>query len=62
MYRCVTHIISNLSIGNSDFLFKSWSVGQVTHIPKEGNPLDAGNWLKIVILTLKSKLLERAVH
>ena len=40
----------------------AWSMGYITPIPKEGDPLDAGNWRPISILPLPSKLLEQAVH
>ena len=34
----------------------------ITPIPKEGSPLDPGNWRPITILPLPSKIMERAVH
>ena len=40
----------------------AWSTGYITPIPKEGDPLEAGNWRPISILPLPSKLLEQAVH
>ena len=40
----------------------AWSIGYITPIPKEGDPLEAGNWRPISILPLPSKLLEQAVH
>ena len=40
----------------------AWSIGYISPIPKEGDPLDAGNWRPISILPLPSKLLEQAVH
>ena len=41
---------------------ESWSIGYITPIPKEGSPLEAGNWRPISILPLPSKLLEQAIH
>ena len=40
----------------------AWSIGYISPIPKDGDPLDAGNWRPISILPLPSKLLEQAVH
>ena len=40
----------------------AWSLGYITPIPKEGDPLEPGNWRRISILPLPSKLLEQAVH
>ena len=34
----------------------AWSMGYITPIPKEGDPLYAGNWRPISILPLPSKL------
>ena len=39
-----------------------WAIGNITPIPKEGIPLDPGNWRPITILPLPSKIMERAVH
>ena len=40
----------------------SWGTGYITPIPKEGDPLEPGNWRPISILPLPSKRLEQAVH
>ena len=41
---------------------KAWCIGNITPIPKEGNPLEPGNWRPITLLPLPSKLLEKAIH
>ena len=41
---------------------KAWRSGFITPIPKDGDPLDPGNWRPISILPLPSKLLEKAIH
>ena len=56
----LTHLI-NESIRTSTFP-DAWAVGSITPIPKEGDPLDPGNWRPISILPLPSKLLEWAIH
>ena len=56
----LTHLF-NESIKTGIFP-KSWSIGYITPIPKESDPLEAGNWRPISILPLPSKLLEQAVH
>ena len=40
----------------------AWRTGFITPIPKDGDPLEAGNWRPISIIPLPSKLLEQAVH
>ena len=39
-----------------------WRIGSITPIPKEGNPLEPGNWRPITLLPLPSKILEKAIH
>ena len=56
----LTHIL-NESITTCKFP-DAWAVGTITPIPKEGDPLEPGNWRPITILPLPSKLLEKAVH
>ena len=56
----LTHII-NESLKTSVFP-DAWAIGEITPIPKEGDPMDPGNWRPITILPLPSKLLEKAVH
>ena len=56
----LTHLF-NESI-NTGLFPKLWRIGNITPIPKEGNPLDPGNWRPITLLPLPSKLLEKAIH
>ena len=56
----LTHIL-NESVMTSKFP-DAWAVGVITPIPKEGDPLEPGNWRPITILPIPSKLLERAIH
>ena len=56
----LAHLI-NESLRTSTFP-DAWAIGEITPIPKEGDPLDPGNWRPITILPLPSKLLEKAVH
>ena len=39
-----------------------WRIGSITPIPKEGNPLEPGNWRSITLLPPPSKLFEKAIH
>ena len=55
-----THL-RNESLSQGIFPLK-WAIGNITPIPKEGSPLDPGNWRPITILPLPSKIMERAVH
>ena len=56
----LTHIF-NESI-DTEIFPTAWCMGHITPIPKEGDPLDPGNWRPITILPLPSKLLEKAIH
>ena len=56
----LTHLL-NESLSQGIFPLK-WAIGNITPIPKEGSPLDPGNWRPITILPLPSKIMERAVH
>ena len=56
----LTHLF-NESI-KTDIFPDSCSTGYIIHIPKEGDPLDAGKWRPISMLPLPSKLPEQAVH
>ena len=47
---------------NTGLFPKAWRIGHITPIPKEGNPLEPGNWRPITLLPLPSKLLEKAIH
>ena len=49
-------------INESNIFPDAWAIGEITPIPKEGDPLDPGNWRPITILPLPSKLLEKALH
>ena len=54
----LTHLF-NESL-NTGLFPKSWRIGNITPIPKEGNPLESGNWRPITLLPLPSKLLENS--
>ena len=56
----LTHLF-NESI-NTGVFPNAWRMGYITPIPKEGNPLEPGNWRPITLLPLPSKLLEKAIH
>ena len=56
----LAHII-NESIRTSIFP-DAWARGEITPIPKEGDPMEPGNWRPITILPLPGKLLEKAIH
>ena len=56
----LTHLL-NESIIQESFPMK-WAIGKITLIPKDGDPLDPGNWKPITILPLPSKIMERAIH
>ena len=56
----LTHLF-NESI-NTGIFPSTWATGYITPIPKEGDPMDPGNWRPITILPLPSKLLEKAIH
>ena len=58
--RELTHLF-NESIRTGIFP-REWVIGNITPIPKEGDPLDPNNWRPVTILPLPSKLLEKAVH
>ena len=40
----------------------AWSLGIITPVLKEGDPLEPGNWRPITLLPIPGKLLERALH
>ena len=56
----LTHLF-NESI-NTGIFPSTWATGYITPIPKEGDPMDPGNWRPITILPLPSKLLKKAIH
>ena len=56
----LTHLF-NESIRTGIFP-REWVIGNITPIPKEGDPLDPNNWRPVTILPLPSKLLDKAVH
>ena len=51
LYQCI----------QTDIFPLECSIGYITPIPKDGDPLDAGNLRPISILPLPSKLLEKAI-
>ena len=60
LYVELTHLF-NQSIRTGIFP-REWVIGNITPIPKQGDPLDPNNWRPVTILPLPSKLLEKAVH
>ena len=58
----LTHLLINGSMPNHTFR-DAWSLGIVTSIPKEGDPLEPGIKLEPMrLLPIPGKLLERALH
>ena len=54
LYVELTHLF-NESIRTGIFP-REWVIGNITPIPKEGDPLDPNNWRPVIILPLPSKL------